>query len=66
MSMNVNVSNAALAAAPAPFDSHDWRLIDDHYLPVGQICLHANPMPSEPFTFAHVKPLVVGHLSPGP
>ena len=55
----------------APLDSHEWRQLDAYwraanYLSVGQIYLYANPLLREPFTLAHVKPLVVGHWGTTP
>ncbi len=72
--MNVPVSTRDLhvhdddapAKGQAALDSHEWRQLDAYwraanYLSVGQIYLYANPMPREPLTLAHVKPLVDGH-----
>jgi xylulose-5-phosphate/fructose-6-phosphate phosphoketolase len=41
-----------------------WRAAN--YLSVGQIYLYANPLLREPLTFAHIKPVIVGHWGTTP
>ena len=42
-----------------------WRAAN--YLSIGQIYLYDNPLPKEPLTLSHIKPMRLGHwgITPG-
>ena len=63
-------TNGSSAAEPT-LASHELQKMDAYwraanYLSVGQLYLYDNPLLREPLTFAHVKPLIVGHWGTTP